>query len=181
MLLDGLVIGCIVSLFRGGKFKNLLNIQLQAIWLILFAFVVQYGAIFIFPNLLWIATPVSYFILMLFGYYNRKQAGVRFIIVGIALNLIVMVANQGRMPVDVNSAKKLYPELVPQLLSGSYGKHIAMSNYTNFNLLGDIFYLHWPYPHQTLISLGDILFSIGIFLFVQNAMVIKETSLKGNF
>jgi hypothetical protein len=40
--------------------------------------------------------------------------------------MLVMVANQGRMPVDVQAARQMAPEDLPYLLAGESGKHVAM-------------------------------------------------------
>ncbi|BCJ87035.1 DUF5317 family protein [Effusibacillus dendaii] len=69
----------------------------------------------------------------------------------------------GGMPVDVE-----------------LGKHIAMSTQTHLNFLGDIFYLHAPYPHETLVSLGDIVLNVGGFIFIQKMMVKRRPPIKGS-
>ncbi|MGZ4135515.1 MAG: DUF5317 domain-containing protein, partial [Tumebacillaceae bacterium] len=117
--------------------------------------------------------------LLLFGWLNRTQPGFGLVLFGIFMNLLVMVANRGRMPVDVEAARQMAPEDLPYLLSGSSGKHLAMSAQTHLNGLGDIFYLHAPYPHHTVISLGDLVFSIGVFLFLQMVMVKSEKQVAG--
>lgn len=180
MFLDGLVIGGLIGKIRGGEFKELLNINLRAVWLIVLAFSIQFAVIFFYPDFLWLAIPLTYGILLLFSYLNRHQPGFCLIMAGIAMNLLVMVANGGRMPVDVEYAKRFAPEDVPALVAGEYGKHIGMSELTKLNLLGDIFYLHAPYPHETLVSLGDIVFSIGVFIFIQKIMVRRRPPIQGS-
>lgn len=99
-------------------------------------------------------------------------------ILGILLNVIVMLANHGRMPVDIEAATILSPEDVPALLAGEYGKHIALSDNTHLNFLGDIFFLQAPYPRPIIVSLGDLVLSIGVIIFIYKVMVSRKTSHK---
>ncbi|MGZ4030900.1 MAG: DUF5317 domain-containing protein [Tumebacillaceae bacterium] len=179
MLFDSLIIGLLVAKLRGGSFDALLRVKLTGFWLIVVSFAIQYGAIFFIPSALPVIIPTSYALLLLFGWLNRTQPGFGLVLFGIFMNLLVMVANRGRMPVDVEAARQMAPEDLPYLLSGTSGKHLAMSAQTHLNGLGDIFYLHAPYPHHTVISLGDLVFSIGVFLFLQMVMVKSEKQVAG--
>lgn len=180
MLVDGIVIGIILALLRGGRFGNLANVDLKAVWLTIVAFAVQFSAIFLFPSLLAQAIILSYGILILFCLANRRESGFYLIMLGMLLNIIVMLANGGRMPVEMTAAAHLSPQDVPALEAGTYGKHIAMSDETNLNFLGDIIYLRSPYPHHTIVSIGDLLLSLGVILYLQQAMAVKKFIFKGS-
>ncbi|WP_018132616.1 DUF5317 domain-containing protein [Effusibacillus pohliae] len=180
MLIDGFVIGIIVAVFRGGKLRDLFEAKLKRIWLIVFAFCVQYAIIVLNQSFLLPAVIISYGALLAFACFNQRQPGFHFILAGIAMNLLVMAANDGRMPVDVGIVRQYAPDGVSALLAGQSGKHIAMSEQTHLNLLGDIFYLHAPYPREGLVSLGDIVFSIGVFLWIQKVMVRRRSPKQGS-
>ncbi|WP_246944168.1 DUF5317 domain-containing protein [Bacillus pinisoli] len=171
MFIDSIIIGIIIALIMGGSFQGLVNISLKHPWLIVVAFVLQFLSIYIFPNQLLLAIIVSNTVLIAFSIFNIKFAGFKYMIIGILLNLLVMVVNGGRMPVDVEAAKVISPSDVPALLAGEYGKHVALSENTHLNFLGDIFFLQYPYPRQIVISLGDIIFSLGVILFLHHVMV----------
>ncbi len=170
MLVDSLVIGFLVGKLRGGRFTNLIHVKIISPWLVLAAFSMQYVAMFIFPQLVQQAIFISYVCLMLFCFLNRQNYGFYFMFAGILLNVIVMFANEGRMPVEGKAAQSLSPQDYPALEAGVYGKHVLMSDQTKLNFLGDIFYLKSPYPHPTIVSLGDIIFSIGVILFIYKMM-----------
>jgi len=180
LLIDGIVIGFLIALLRGGKFGNLANVDLKAVWLTVIAFAIQFSAIFLFPSLLAQAVILSYGILIIFCLVNRRQAGFYLMVAGMLLNIIVMLANGGRMPVEMTAAAHLSPQDVPALEAGTYGKHIAMSDQTHLNFLGDFIYLRSPYPHHTIISIGDILLSLGVILYLQKAMAVKKFLFKGS-
>lgn len=180
MLIDAFIIGILVAKFRGGKFKDLLDTKIKGLWLIILSFAIQYATMFLRPSLLLPAVIVSYSTLLVFCGLNIRFRGMYPIIAGIVLNFLVMLVNGGRMPVEIESAKQFAPELLPSLLAGEYGKHLAMSDSTHLNFLGDIFYLHAPYPHPGIVSLGDIIFSIGVFIFIQKVMVKRRSPIQGS-
>jgi hypothetical protein len=171
MFIDSIIIGIIISLIMGGSFQGFLSISLRHSWLIPVSFIIQFISIYIFPDHLIVAVIVSNIGLLLFCFLNYTELGFKYMVIGIFLNLIVMILNGGRMPVDVEAAKILSPEDVPALLAGEYGKHIALSENTYLNFLGDIFFLQYPYPRPIIISVGDIVFSIGVILFLYTVMV----------
>ncbi|MBZ5797754.1 DUF5317 domain-containing protein, partial [Burkholderia contaminans] len=45
---------------------------------------------------------------------------------------------------------------------------------TRLSLLGDIIPLSKPYPRTQVISIGDVVMNFGMFLFIQNVMVVKR-------
>jgi hypothetical protein len=178
MFIDGVVIGVIIALIMGGKLSNLLSISIKYSWLILIGFSIQFAAIFIFPDHLLMAIIISNVALLSFCYLNRKQIGFNYMTIGILLNVIVMLANGGRMPVEPDAAKILSPEDFPELVAGEYGKHVVISTETHLNFLGDIFFLNHPYPRPIIISIGDIILSIGIILFLYKSMVTRPVENK---
>ena len=176
VFIDGVVIGLLLAKIRGGKWLRLTEATLRGVWLIVLAFVIQFGSIFLFPKFLLVAVQLSYFLLLVFVFLNRTKSGFVLMALGIAFNLLVMMVNGGRMPVEVEAARSLDPELLPALLAGQYGKHIAMSSSTHLNILGDFIYLRFPYPHPTIISIGDVFFSVGMIIFIQ-AMTLKKNAI----
>jgi hypothetical protein len=162
----------------GGKVVNFLNLNISKSWLIIVGFVIQFSSIYFFPDYLYIAIIISNIALLLFSYFNLKQEGFKYIMFGILLNVVVMAANGGRMPVDPVSAQILSPADYPALAAGQYGKHLLISAGTHLNFLGDIFFLSKPYPRPIIISLGDILLTIGVIMFIYRNMVSKERELK---
>jgi hypothetical protein len=85
-----------------------------------------------------------------------------------------MAANGLRMPAYIPAVRHFNPSVVPSLIRGEYGKSIAMGNNTHLNFLGDIFTFDIGYV--TLISIGDVLFAIGLVIFIQHAMIYQSRS-----
>ncbi|MFT9487902.1 MAG: DUF5317 domain-containing protein [Tepidibacillus sp.] len=171
MLIDSLIIGVLIAKLRGGRVLNFLDLDIHSPWLIILALFIQLPIMFLYPKFLFVAMIVSYILLLLFLYQNKNLHGSKWVFMGIILNMVVMLANGGRMPVDMRAAQELIPEHIPSLLAGTYGKHIAMTINTSFRFLGDIFYVPAPYPHPVVFSIGDVLISIGLFILIQKVMV----------
>ncbi|NHM33853.1 DUF5317 domain-containing protein [Neobacillus terrae] len=170
MFVDSIIIGIIASLIMGGSLQQLVTVKLNHPWLIAVSFIIQFGAIYIFLEYLLMSVCASNIGLLIFCLVNYKDKGFKYMVIGIFMNLLVMLANKGRMPVDVQAAKALSPEDFPAFMAGEYGKHIPISAHTHLNFLGDIFFLQYPYPRPIIISLGDIVLSIGVILFLYKAM-----------
>lgn len=147
---------------------------LQFLWLVPVAFlpqlVVAYLPVthFLLPDWLAASTLSASLILFLaFVWLNRKLPGMPVLIVGLVLNLIVILANRGWMPISPQTANHLTKENVLQIFSlGSrFGQKdiLLLPQDTNFEMLADRFLLPDWFPYKVAFSLGDILIALGIF------------------
>jgi len=180
MVYDGIVIGLIVGLIRGGIFgalRGLSRLQLVAGWvfpvLLLFQFVFFYfqGKNEALQQYTGVTIMAIYVIGLLFLALNRKQAGFKTIFVGVFLNFIVMALNGGAMPVSLEAASTLGQYYVDVLQNNDVVfKHAKLMEDTRLPFLGDIIPIVAPYPREMVISIGDIVMNIGIFVFLQKVM-----------
>jgi hypothetical protein len=95
------------------------------------------------------------------------------VLVGIALNLLVITANGGYMPVPPEALARLgfgdaaYGITPGTIVMGS--KDVLLpSQQALFWMLGDILVIPEPFPQPTAMSIGDIVLAVGVFLFVLN-------------
>jgi len=89
------------------------------------------------------------------------------LLLGLALNLVVMLANGGWMPIS--------PEVAGRLISGNADQLVGLGNRfgqkdilllpqdTHLSLLSDRFILPAWLPYHTAFSLGDMLIGLGVF------------------
>jgi len=180
MVYDGIVIGLIVGLIRGGIFgalRGLSQLRLAAGWifplLLIFQFVFFYfqGRNEELQQYTGISIMVIYVIGLLFIALNRNQPGFKTIFVGVFLNFLVMVLNGGAMPVSLEAAAALGQYYVDVLQDNDVVfKHAMLMEDTRLPFLGDIIPIVAPYPREMVISIGDIVMNIGIFIFLQHVM-----------
>jgi hypothetical protein len=112
-------------------------------------------------------------LLVAFSLLNLQVLGVRVIGIGLLLNVAVIAANGGQMPVQ---AAQLGVDTVAEELQafstrGVWSSHTLMDDGTLLGLLGDWIHMSTPFGHQLLLSPGDVVIVAGILLFF---MVIPE-------
>ena len=177
MVYDGIILSFFIALLRKGNLRGLAELKLKGGWIFPLLLAIQIAVYFsqnkysIIGDLSgWIFAAV-YILGLWFLYLNREHPGFMIIFIGVLLNFLVMAANGGRMPVSLEASAVLDPAYIDALKQGLYGKHAILDESTRLGFLGDIIPLSDPYPRTQVISIGDIVMNIGIFLFIQHMMV----------
>ena len=147
---------------------------LRSLWLVLIAFlpqlVVAYLPIthFLFPD--WLAASslsVSLLLFLVFVWLNRRLPGMPVLIIGLALNLLVILANRGWMPISPQTASQLIDGNVLQIqsLGSRFGQKdiLLPPQDMHFEYLSDRFLLPDWFPYKVAFSLGDTLIALGVF------------------
>lgn len=180
ILLLSLIISILVALLRRGSFRALAGVSLVHGWIAILAFALQLIEIYAplpktegFWGQRTLLLIGSYGALLVVVGLNYRLPGLPWIGAGLALNLIVMLANGGYMPIT------------PEALQRAGLAHLALGNEAGARLLAtkdillarsdtalwflsDIWVL--PPPVGTAFSTGDIFLAIGAFSFFQRAM-----------
>jgi Family of unknown function (DUF5317) len=169
VILTGIIVGWI----KKGSIWSIVHIRLKAIWFLPIAYILQHVSIAYLNGTMYeLIIVFSYISVILFCLMNLKVPGLLWTFVGTVANFAVMMANGLRMPAYVPAVMRLSPRTVQFLLKGDYGKSVAMSGHTQLNFLGDIF--SFEIQPASLISVGDILFAIGLVIFIQHAMRVER-------
>lgn len=147
---------------------------LKHIWIVFVGFLPQFLAIYLtrtrvlFPD--WLAAfcvLASNITLLVFAWFNRRIHGMPVLIVGLMLNLAVIAANGGFMPISPQVVERLVGVDHAALLEeGSrFGlKDILLTkSATHLELLSDRFLPPKWFPYQVAFSLGDIFIGAGVF------------------
>ncbi|WP_432662049.1 DUF5317 domain-containing protein [Wukongibacter baidiensis] len=180
MLAESVVISVIVAVLRGKKFRSIENIEINKFWLILLSFSIEFISVLIIKNDI---RPLSlffsknyliiqilvYLFLFIFFVYNVKSKTLMIVCFGVFLNFVVIAANNGFMPVSIDTAlTNGFTESVAMLSEGKIAGHaVLIKGEANLWLLADIINIPPPYPFPQTISIGDIFMAIGTFLFIQ--------------
>jgi hypothetical protein len=163
----------LLALLRGGRLKNLAVLELRFAWLPLAMFALQFGFV-LFPlgqgELYFRAVPwvtvSTYMLLILFLALNRELPGLKLIMLGAALNLAVILANGGFMPVSraalVRSGHldKVFVQGDRAYVLGS--KDIVLErDQTRLLPLSDVLKVPGAVEVPATFSIGDVLIMIG--------------------
>jgi hypothetical protein len=121
----------------------------------------------VFPSLGGIFISIAYVFILAFLLFNRRYEDMRIFMVGWFLNAIAIWTNAGKMPIDLEQAKKLPYDLEP-VINGTNFKHSVLTESSNLPFLTDVIYMPSIIPR--VISIGDIFIMLGAFLLVQRLM-----------
>lgn len=175
ILLPAIALGFLIGIgwasLRGYAYKIP---DLQYLWLVFIAFLPQVVTLYI-PSLreqvsdVWagILLTASQLLLLGFAWLNRKQAGMKLLLLGAALNFTVMAANGGFMPISPKTASRLVPaEVLADIPTGSrFGvKDVLLApENTRLEWFADRFLPPEWFDYQVAFSLGDVLIVFGVF------------------
>lgn len=105
-----------------------------------------------------------YFFLIAAVLLSRDNFGSYVLAGGMFLNMIPLAAN-GRMPVSLTAELATGREAgIRMLLENRSLVHMAAGENTRFNILSDIIPLPPPYYQPKVVSIGDILIAVGLYL-----------------
>ena len=172
----GLLAGLGWARWRGQPYQTP---ELRHLWLVFVAFLPQFIVVYLritlnlFPD--WIVAvflTASQILLLVFVWLNRHIFSMSILLCGVLLNLSVMTANGGFMPISPQTASRLVPEnVLRDVQPGSrFGtKDILLSpQETRFELLADRFLPPIWFPYQVAFSLGDVFIALGVFWLLAN-------------
>lgn len=176
VLLVAVVIGVIVGFAAGGSFAGFQRAKFRLLWLILlavitqvliftrpvgtFQFVHDYGKYFYMASLA--ATLV-------FLAYNVRVPGLWIILLGAALNAVVIFANGGFMPSPESALERAgrLDHVRQEEADIAAGKRIPHTNSviaddeTRLGFLGDVLIIPKGYPGANVLSVGDLFIALG--------------------
>jgi hypothetical protein len=174
ILLLAVIIGLLVGAVRAkiGKQPFLIP-DLHATWLVLIAFIPQWGAFYLPLTRRLVSTELaaaalisSQAILLLFAWFNRKHSAFWMLGLGLILNLTVIVLNGGLMPISRETLTKL--KLDAPITDWQVGSRVGGSKdilllpaQTRLEWLSDRFVLPSWFPYKAAFSLGDLFIALG--------------------
>lgn len=171
--LAAIIAGVLIGWIRKGTLTHLASVRLRWIGLLPVAYVLQYISTYYLHGISYeILVVFSYLGLIVFCILNIRVTGMAWALAGICSNFVVLSANHLRMPAYMEVIRRVAPNMVPKVEAGEIGKSIAMGPSTHLNFLGDIFTIQLGVT--SLVSIGDLLFSVGLFLFIVAAMGGRE-------
>jgi len=179
MLIESLLASLIIGLIRGGKLSRFSHIRFTKVWTFLLAVILQVGIILfglsgndIVLNYIKELYIASYVLLFIGIILNINYRSLWVIIIGTITNLFVFFANDGKMPISIESLKLIgLSDLASMAENGKIALYTPLTDKTKYAFLGDIITIPQPYPHPQILSIGDIIIALGLFLFIQSIML----------
>jgi hypothetical protein len=159
----------LVGLALGGRAEKLLALPFRATWLAFLALGAQWLLVH-WPGL----TPNPLFSAMLLAAHgflvvclllNRRLPGMKLALVGALLNIVVMAANGGLMPVTPSTLAAAGLDRPAQVMGQRLlnSKDVLLpADQTNLPGLGDSLVMRWP--KQIVFSIGDVSVATGLGL-----------------
>ncbi len=108
----------------------------------------------------------SYVLLLVFVWLNRTSRPILLMGIGLALNLLVIVANGGFMPVSPETLSRIVPEVPTDewrigVIHRGSKDIVLLRNQTRLWFLSDVLVLPPPWPWPSAFSIGDVLVFAG--------------------
>ncbi|HQV63660.1 MAG TPA: DUF5317 domain-containing protein [Anaerolineales bacterium] len=170
-LAAGLAAGVVLARWRGHSYQPP---ELRVSWLAFLAFLPQFILLYLPYFRIRVSDRVSAACLLIsllvfvgFAWVNRSLPGMRILLIGLALNLTVMAANGGFMPISPQTAGQLVPD--GTLLDFQSGDRFGVKDIylppleTRFEWLADRFLTPAWFSYRAAFSLGDVFIAIGAF------------------
>lgn len=167
--IGAMVLGLVLGLFGGGHFSNLAHLQFRWPWLLVGAVllreVITFSPLGQVEGFQYVYAASLLVIVLWTVWHLRRLPGVWLITIGAAINLLVVLANSGRMPVVLSVAQTQDGGILAK--HGTLGQYTVMTSSTHLNWLADWVVIP-PLPQGY--SPGDILIAIGLALIVVVAL-----------
>jgi hypothetical protein len=157
LVLVPLVLGLVIGVAAGGKLGNLAYLRFRWPWLVLLVLVIREGVLFPpfnrIEGIQYVYVAAQAGLVAWTAWHIKRLPGVWLVTVGAAMNLVVILANGGRMPATASVTSVLAQR-------GHLGQYVLMGPGTNLNWLGDSIVFPWPVPGAY--SPGDLVVAVGI-------------------
>jgi hypothetical protein len=171
-----IILGAVFGILARGRISNILSLKFEKLWLLMAVVGIQTTIrVLAFKGLIdvqrysFMVQGAAFILLLVVLWYNRRHLGVLVIGIGCLANILVMMVNGGMMPVSSQLIKKVgdLSSSLELLKNGADGKHILINEATKLRVLSDIIemppFLGWLMP---VVSIGDLIVAVGIFLLV---------------
>ncbi len=178
MFFEAVAIGLLIGYIRGGRMLNIGNMHIRGWILIIVSFVLQTLPIFLsaipvvdtYGHVISFTAMILMFVVVII---NIDKKGFWLVALGALMNLLAMGFNGLLMPVNLEGFSYIgLADIVEGVKSGEVINYISLEYVSDWTQnLGKMITLPKYYPLAKVISIGDLVMSLGVFWFTQSEML----------
>ena len=179
LLASSVILSFITAIARGGKVAALRGLRFRGLYLLVVSILLR--TLLVVPALQpMLVSPVigelrlgglTYIVSLLFALVtllvNIRLPGFVVITLGMLSNFLVIAANLGQMPGAPEQLAAIGYSAPPP---GNWSNFTVIGAGTPLPFLADNILIGPPWPHPSVMSVGDIVIAIGVFWFFQIAL-----------
>lgn len=180
MFIESILIGIVIGIVKRGRITNIGITSIRGWYMVIIAFLLGISPMFSinspffedFRIYVYLLALVIVFAVIL---WNLDKKGFWLMAVGAGLNLLVVLLNHFKMPIYMEGLRIAgLDSLLAGIESGRILNYVAMEDLTSWSrFLGKLIVLPKPYPLAKLVSVGDLLMSLGIVFYIRGEMITK--------
>lgn len=179
-----LILSVVIGWIRGGELSNFQRLSFKKLWLLILALILQIFIVifgmnnnaFVLDNYK-IFYMISYGLLIIYLIVNIVNRQLLVILAGVILNILVFISNNGRIPISVDGLRLAgLNDLADLVVGNKLYLYVELTDKVKYGSLSKIITLQKPFPYTAVVSVGDVLVSLGVFIFIQSVMLglVKE-------
>jgi hypothetical protein len=180
VLVESVILGIVIGIVQNGRITNIGITHIRGWYMIPVAFFLGISPMFSINSPFFEDFGSHIFfisLLMMFGVllWNLDKKGFWIIAIGAGLNIVTIMLNHFRMPIYMEGLRIAGLEsMINGIESGEIINYVSMESLDSWlRFLGKLIVLPKPYPLPKLISVGDLLMSLGIIFYLRGEMLKK--------
>jgi len=180
VFVESVIIGIVIGVVQHGRLTNIGITRIRGWYLAIVALLLGISPIFSinspffddFGVYIYLFSIVIMFAVVL---WNLDKKGFWIIALGAGLNLLVMILTDFKMPIYMEGLKIAGLDgMIKGMESGVIINYVPIESLDSWSrFLGKLIVLPKPYPLAKVISIGDLLMSLGIVFYLRGEMVKK--------
>lgn len=176
MFIEILIIGILIGGFQSGRLSNITDMNIRGWYLILLSLILSLMPVFLsgieaLANIQVYILFISMILILCVVILNLDKKGVWLILIGGLFNIGIMVFNSFQMPVMMNGLETAgLTALTDGITDGSIVNYVASEASGIMIAFTKFIPVPKPYPLPKILSIGDVLMSIGLLLMIVGEM-----------
>ncbi len=180
MWIESILIGILIGILRGGRLGYLSRLHFKYLNIFVLSVIVQ-----LIPSFLGRIEMIAdwaceiyffgYVLLLVFLLLNLAQKGMKLLLLGSAMNIVILLINNFKMPVYLNGVNSNVVKMKLSIKTGELVNYVPIEQISKFtDYFAKIIQMPEYYPGITVISIADIIISLGIIILIQDTVVSRK-------